>query len=100
LKKDASTTADTNYSTASQNLKDAQGELGKKTQARIDAEVQKRLTSTKASKISEDSVEDILDKAKASEATLPNNNESSSKPSQSLMQKFADAFKKENIIIS
>ena len=80
--------------------KEVKSELEKEIQARIDAEVQKRLASTKASKVSEDSVEDILDKAKASEATLPNNNEPSSKPSQSLMQKFADAFKKENIIIS
>ena len=76
-------------------------EQDKEIQARIDAEVEKRISAMNKSSSNNSSVEDILDKAKASSgSTLPNNNHSSSKPSQSLFEKFSEAFKKENIIIS
>jgi len=82
--------------------KEIKSEQEKEIQAKIDAEVERRLSSiNKTSSASTSSVEDILDKAKASsEVGIPNNNHSSSQPSQSLIQKFAEAFKKENIIIS
>jgi DNA repair exonuclease SbcCD ATPase subunit len=80
--------------------KEVKTEQEKEIQAKIDAEVEKRISAMNKSSASTSSVEDILDKAKASNATLPNNNHSSSKPSQSLFEKFSEAFKKENIIIS
>jgi hypothetical protein len=82
--------------------KEIKSEQEKEIQAKINAEVEKRLSNiNKASFASNSSVEDILDKAKASsDVNIPNNNHSSSQPSQSLIQKFAEAFKKENIIIS
>jgi hypothetical protein len=81
--------------------KEVKSEQDREIQARIDAEVEKRISSMNKSSASTSSVEDILDKAKASSgSTLPNNNHSSSKPSQSLFEKFSEAFKKENIIIS
>ena len=80
--------------------KEVKSEIDREIQARIDAEVERKLSAmSKASSLT--SVEDILDKAKASsDSKIPNNNQSSSKPSQSLIEKFAEAFKKENIIIS
>jgi len=81
--------------------KEVKSELDKEIQAKINAEVEKRISSMNKSSASALSVEDILDKAKASsDSNIPNNNHSSSKPSQSLVEKFAEAFKKENIIIS
>lgn len=79
--------------------KDIKSEYDKQVQARIDEEVQKRIEKMNKSNANS-SVEDILDKAKASSVTIPNNNEPSSKPSQSLVQRFSEAFKKENITIS
>jgi hypothetical protein len=80
--------------------KEVKSEQDKEIQARIEAEVEKRISSMNKSSASTSSVEDILDKAKASNGSIPNNNHSSSKPSQSLFEKFSEAFKKENIIIS
>ena len=80
--------------------KQVKSEQEKEIQAKIDAEVEKRISAMAKSSSSTSSVEDILDKAKASNTSLPNNNHSSSKPSQSLFEKFSEAFKKENIIIS
>ena len=81
--------------------KEVKSEQDREIQAKIDAEVEKRLSSLKENSTSNASVEDILDKAKASNAALiPNNNEPSSKPSQSLYERFSQAFKKENILIS
>ena len=82
--------------------KEVKSEQEKEIQAKINQEVERRLASlNKQSTSTASSVEDILDKAKASnDLNIPNNNHSSSQPSQSLIQKFAEAFKKENIIIS
>jgi len=44
--------------------------------------------------------EEALEKAQASESTLPNSNEESSKETQSLREKFASAFSRKNITIS
>jgi hypothetical protein len=80
--------------------KEVKSEQEKEIQAKINAEVEKRISSLKAVASQGKSVEDILDSAKASNFDLPNNNQSSSKPAESLMQRFAEAFKKENILIS
>jgi hypothetical protein len=81
--------------------KQVKSEQDKEIQARIDAEVERRLSKMNSTSSNDSSVEDILDKAKASSgSTIPNNNHSSSKPSQSLFEKFSEAFKKENILIS
>ena len=79
--------------------KQVKTEQEKEIQAKVDAEVEKRLSALQ-SKASTQSVEDILDRAKASQTQVPNNNHSSSKPAQSLFDRFAEAFKKENITIS
>jgi hypothetical protein len=80
--------------------KEIKSEQEKEIQAKINEEVEKRISSLKTSSEQSKSVEDILDSAKASSFNLPNNNQSSSKPAESLMQRFAEAFKKENILIS
>ena len=80
--------------------KDVKSEIEKQIQARIDEEVKNRIEALKNSSASKNSVEQILNNAKALNSEIPNNNEQSSKAPQSLVQRFADAFKKENIIIS
>jgi hypothetical protein len=79
--------------------KKAKEEKEKEMKAAIDAEVEKRLSEFQKSKAS-NSVDEILDKAKAVEAGVPNNNQESSKPNKSLYEKFSEAFRKENITIS
>ena len=82
--------------------KQAQADFEKQVQARIDEEVSKKLSVSKASeetKTAEEIAEEALAKAKASEASIPNNNESSS-THESLREKFAKAFSRENIQIS
>lgn len=76
-------------------------------QARIDAEVEKRLTKVStASSIDpeesekEVSTEEILDNVETSEAGIANSNETTSRESASLREKFAAAFNRENITIS
>lgn len=78
--------------------KQAKQEKEKEMKAAIDAEVEKRILELK-SKASV-SVDDALDKVKASEPTIPNNNQQSSQAAQSLIEKFKGAFSKENITIS
>lgn len=80
--------------------KEVKSEIEKEIQAKVDAEVEKIVSSYKQASNTNKSVEDILDSAKASNSNLPNNNQASSKPAESLMQRFAEAFKKENILIS
>lgn len=69
--------------------------------ARVDAEVQKKLEILNASASGKSkTVENILEGAKASTTSVPNNNEPSSKEPESLVQKFQGAFSKANITIS
>jgi hypothetical protein len=79
--------------------KETKSEFEKQVQAKIEEEVNKRLEKMGQSSASS-SVEEILDKAKASQVEIPNNNEQSSKAPQSLVSKFASAFDKKNILIS
>ena len=79
-------------------------------QARIDAEVEKRIqkVSTASTEDEKEPVKDdealttekILDNVESSEAGLSSSNEQSSRQTQSLREKFSGAFKRENITIS
>ena len=78
-------------------------------QARINAEVEKRIQkiSTASSEKEPDeneeeapSTEEILDNVESSEAGISSSNEQSSRETQSLREKFSGAFKRENITIS
>lgn len=76
-------------------------------QARIDAEVEKRLakvsiaSSTNTEQSNEEaSTEEILDNVETSEAGIANSNETTSREQNSLREKFAAAFNRENITIS
>ena len=66
--------------------------------AAIDAEVEKRILELKSK--ASISVDDAFDKVKASEPTIPNNNQHSSQAPQSIIERFKGAFSKENITIS
>jgi hypothetical protein len=83
--------------------KEVRASYEKDIQERIDAEVAKKLASVStASEVKTDKelAEEALEKAQASESTLPNSNEESSKETQSLREKFASAFSRKNITIS
>lgn len=70
-------------------------------QARIEEEVQKRLSSqeSQASEEPETVVEAALEQAEEQEESIPNNNAESVESEESLEEKFAQAFSKENISI-
>jgi hypothetical protein len=80
--------------------------LTEEAEAKIAAEVEKRLTELNKSNASvaktpEELAEEALEKAKASEKeALPNNNGESSKETKSFKERFAAAFSRENISIS
>jgi hypothetical protein len=82
--------------------KEAKAEFEKQIQARIAEEVAKKLSVSTASegKTTEEIAQEALDNAKASEGTLPNNNEKQSEQPVSFKEKFANAFSRENIVIS
>lgn len=80
--------------------------LAEEAEAKINAEVEKRLAELNKStasvqKTEAELAEEALEKAKASEKeTLPNNNGESGKETKSLKEKFAAAFSRDNIQIS
>jgi hypothetical protein len=83
--------------------KEVKASYEKSVQQRIDAEVAKKLASVSnasENKSDKEVAEEALEKAKASETGLPNSNEESSKQTQSLREKFASAFSRNNITIS
>ena len=82
--------------------KETKAAFEKQIQARIDEEVAKKLSQSNASenKTAEEIAQEALANAKASETTLPNNNESQSQQPISFKEKFANAFSRENIVIS
>jgi hypothetical protein len=82
--------------------KESKEAFEKQIQARIDEEVAKQLSVSKASenKTAEELSQEALENAKASEGKLPNNNEAQSHQPTSLREKFASAFSRENIVIS
>ena len=87
--------------------KEAKAAFEAQIQARIDAEVEKRLSKVSTASLSdpeesdkEVSTEEILDNVETSEAGIANSNETTSRDSISLRDKFAAAFNRENITIS
>jgi len=86
--------------------KEAKASLDKSIQDRIDEEVAKKLASiSQASEqtkqeTDKELAEKALDKAEASDKGLPNSNEDSSREQPTLREKFANAFARENILIS
>jgi len=83
--------------------KEAKASFEKQIQARIDEEVAKKLSVSKASEETKTAAElsqEALEKAEASKTALPNTNEKQSQEPVSLTEKFRSAFSKENIIIS
>jgi hypothetical protein len=78
-------------------------------QARINAEVEKRIQKISVASTEKEageneekdvSTEEILDNVESSEAGISSSNEQSSRETQSLREKFSGAFKRENITIS
>ena len=78
-------------------------------QARINAEVEKRIQKISVASTEKEadeneekdvSTEEILDNVESSEAGISSSNEQSSRATQSLREKFSGAFKRENITIS
>ena len=67
--------------------------------ARVEAEIEKRLNTSEASEevAEEVSVEDALENAEATDESIPNNNEAQAS-SQTLRDKFAAAFSRENVL--
>jgi hypothetical protein len=80
--------------------------LAEEAEAKIAAEVEKRLaelskSTASVTKTEAELAEEALEKAKASEKeTIPNNNGESSKEVKSFKEKFASAFSRENITVS
>ena len=82
--------------------KESKAAFEKQIQDRIDEEVAKKLSVSNASeqKTAEELAQEALENAKASEGNLPNNNESQSQQPTSLREKFANAFSRDNIVVS
>lgn len=81
--------------------KASQEKFEQEIQARVDAEIEKRLSKTSEAAETEEedsSVEEALDTAEVTEASLPNNNDVVATEPQSLREKFAKAFSRENVI--
>jgi len=76
--------------------KEAQASIQEDIEKRIDEEVAKRISNASE----EVEVEKALDDAELTDAEIPNANEAVASEDQSLIEKFRDAFKRENIEIS
>tara|TARA_E500000178_G_C17027015_1_gene758540 strand:- start:1734 stop:3263 length:1530 start_codon:yes stop_codon:yes gene_type:complete len=83
--------------------KEAKAKIEEEIQAKIDAEVEKRLTTSEASEESEEAkeekvdVEEALANAEQTNEEIPNNNEAQAS-AKTLKDKFAAAFSRENIL--
>jgi len=82
--------------------KEAKAEFDKQIEARIQEEVQKRLTKTTevVEEVAEKTTEEILDSVESTETAIANSNETASREEESLKEKFASAFDRSNIEIS
>ena len=76
--------------------KEAQASIQEDIEKRIDEEVAKRISNASE----EVEVEKALDDAEITDSEIPNGNEAVASEDQSLVEKFRDAFKRENIEIS
>lgn len=77
-------------------------EYNSEMEAKINAEVEKRLTELSESTASEETVEvesDVLENAEVEEAVVTNNNAEAAKKEETLTEKFKSVFNKENINI-
>ena len=83
--------------------KEAKAEIEQEIKARVDAEIEKRLSTAEASEVTveataeEVDVEQALENAEATDMTLPNNNEAQASKT-TLKEKFAAAFSRENLL--
>jgi len=77
--------------------KEAQAAFNEEIQSRIDDEVSKRVSNASTEEVE---VEKALDEAEQVDAGLPNVNEAIASNEESFIDKFRDAFKRENIEIS
>lgn len=80
--------------------KEAKAEFEKQVEARIQEEVEKRLSAPKGEEAQAKTDEEILDDVESSEASIANSNETVSREEQTLKEKFAAAFDRSNIEIS
>lgn len=84
--------------------KETLAKLAEEAEAKITAEVEKRLVELNKShasvKTEAELAEEALEKAKASKDHIPNNNGELSQENKTFKQKFASAFSRENILIS
>ena len=82
--------------------KEAKAKIEEEIKAKIDAEVEKRLSAetSEASEVSdaEVNVEEALENAEATDVEIPNNNEAQASSNQTLKEKFAAAFSRDNIL--
>ena len=79
--------------------KEAKASFEQEVQARVDAEVEKRLLGSEASEeVEETDIEEALDSAEATTSEIPNNNEAQASTHQSLRERFAAAFSRDNIV--
>ena len=82
--------------------KEVQAAFNAEIEDRIDAEVTKRISKASSEEEGEEEVETekVLDDAEETDAPVSNANEATASNEPSLKEKFADAFKRENIEIS
>jgi len=83
--------------------KESKAEIEQEIKARVDAEIEKRLSTAEASEVTveaaaeEVDVEQALENAEATDMTLPNNNEAQASKT-TLKEKFAAAFSRDNLL--
>ena len=80
--------------------KEAKEEFDKQVEARIQEEVQKRLSKNGKTQEPQKTTEEILDSVESTETAVANSNETVSREEQTFMEKFAKAFDRKNIEIS
>jgi phage shock protein A len=82
--------------------KEAKAALFEEMEAKIQAEVEKRLLNVSSASTAQaaTSTEEILDSAEATSASVPSSNEDTSRQDTTLREKFASAFERKNILIS
>jgi len=83
--------------------KEAKVKIEDEIKARVEAEIEKRLTTAEASEVTEEvvaeevNIEQALENAEATDAPLPNNNEAQASKT-TLKEKFAAAFSRDNVL--
>jgi len=83
-----------------QKSKEAKAEFDKQIEARIQEEVEKRISAPKQEVSEAKTDEEILDGVESTESSIANSNETVCREEQTLKEKFAAAFDRSNIEIS